>query len=37
MNLPKWIKRFGASLLIGGQAITSTVKGRINKSDLIEN
>ena len=34
MNLPRWIKRLGASLLIGGQAITSTVKGRINKSDL---
>ena len=36
MNSPKWIKRFGASLLIGGQAINSTVKGHINKSDLID-
>ena len=36
MNSPRWIKRFGASLLIGGQAITSTVKGRINKSDLTD-
>ena len=36
MNSPRWIKRFGASLLIGGQAITSTFKGRINKSDLID-
>ena len=36
MNSPRWIKRFGASLLIGGQAITSTVIGRINKSDLID-
>ena len=36
MNSPRWIKRFGASLLIGGQAITSTVKGHINKSDLID-
>ncbi len=36
MNSPRWIKRFGASLLIGGQAITSTAKGRIDKSDLID-
>ena len=36
MNSTRWIKRFGASLLIGGQAITSTFKGRINKSDLID-
>ena len=36
MNSPRWIKRLGSSLLIGGQAITSTVKGRINKSDLID-
>jgi len=36
MNSTKWIKRLGASLLIGGQAITSAAKGRINKSDLID-
>ncbi len=36
MNSPRWLKRFGASLLIGGQAITSTFKGHINNSDLID-
>ena len=36
MNSFRWIKRFGASLLIGGQAITSTFKGRINESDLLD-
>ena len=36
MNSTRWIKRFGASLLIGGQAISSTFKCRINKSDLID-
>ncbi len=34
MNSPRWLKRLGSSLLIGGQAITATVKGRINSIDL---
>ncbi len=36
MNFPRWLKRFGSSLLIGGQAIAATSKGRINSLDLSE-
>ena len=35
-NSPRWLRRFGSSLLIGGQAITSISKGKINKSDLLD-
>ena len=34
--LPRCLKRLTSSLLIGGQAITSISKGKINKSDLTE-
>ncbi len=34
MNSPRWLRRLGSSLLIGGQAITATAKGRINSIDL---
>ena len=33
---PRWLKRFFSSILIGGQAIASIAKGKINKSDLID-
>ena len=36
MTTPRWLKRLGASLLIGGQALTATLRGRINRSDLID-
>ncbi|ABX09309.1 MlaE family ABC transporter permease [Prochlorococcus marinus] len=36
MKSPRWLKRLGSSMLIGGQAITSSTKGNINKSDLID-
>ena len=36
MTTPRWMKRLGASLLIGGQALTATLRGRINRSDLID-
>ena len=36
MTSPRWLKRLGASLLIGGQALTATLRGRINRSDLID-
>ena len=36
MKSPRWLKRLGASLLIGGQAITSASKGNVNKNDLVE-
>ena len=34
MNTPRWLKRLGASCLIGGQAVAATLKGRINMVDL---
>ncbi len=33
---PKWLRRFGSSLLIGGQAVSSAARGHINKIDLSE-
>ena len=34
MNPPRWLKRLGSSLIIGGQAVAATAKGRINRVDL---
>jgi len=34
MNFPRWLKRLGNSLIIGGQAVASITRGRINKVDL---
>ncbi len=34
MNFPRWLKRLGSSLLIGGQAVAATSRGRIDKVDL---
>ncbi len=34
MNTPRWLRRLGSSLIIGGQAIASTARGKINKNDL---
>jgi len=31
MNTPRSIKRLGASLLIGGQAVAATLRGRIDR------
>ena len=36
MNSPRWLKRLINSLVIGGQAVAATAKGRINKNDLFE-
>ena len=36
MKTPRWLKRLGSSMLIGGQAITSTVRGQINRVDLLD-
>ncbi len=36
MTTPRWLKRLGSSLLIGGQAIATTARGRINKVDLFD-
>ena len=32
---PVWLRRLGASALIGGQAVSSVVRGRINTTDLL--
>ena len=34
MTSPRWLKRLGASLLIGGQAVAATFRGRINRVEL---
>ena len=36
MNTPRSIKRLGASLLIGAQAVTATLRGRIDRGELFE-
>ena len=36
MTFPRWLKRFGSSLMIGGQAVAATAKGRIEKNDLYD-
>ena len=34
MKPPRWLKRFGSSLLIGGQAVAASSRGRFNSNDL---
>ena len=34
IQAPRWLRRLGASLLIGGQALSSMAKGQINFNDL---
>ena len=36
MNIPRWLKRLGNSLINGGQAVNATAKGKINRTDLSE-
>ena len=36
MNTPRPIKRLGTSLLIGGQAVAATLRGRIDRGELFE-
>ena len=36
LKSPRWLNRLGSSLIIGGQAVTATVKGRINTVDLLD-
>ncbi len=36
MTTPRWLKRLGSSLIIGGQAVAATARGRINKVDLFD-
>ncbi|MCX5940710.1 MAG: ABC transporter permease [Cyanobium sp. LacPavin_0818_WC50_MAG_67_9] len=36
MKAPRWLRRLGASLLIGGQAMSAVAKGRIGFNDLMQ-
>ena len=36
MKIPCWLRRLGSSLIIGGQAVAATVRGKINKVDLFD-
>ena len=36
MRNPRWLKRLGSSLIIGGQAVAATARGRINRIDLFD-
>ena len=36
LNSPRWLNRLGSSLIIGGQAVTATARGRINTVDLLD-
>ena len=33
---PRWLRRLGSSLLIGGQAVSATARGKINTIDLFD-
>ena len=36
MKPPRWVQRLGASLMIGGQAVSAIARGRIGMVDLIQ-
>jgi phospholipid/cholesterol/gamma-HCH transport system permease protein len=36
MKSPRWLQRLGASLMIGGQAVSAIARGRIGTVDLIQ-
>ncbi len=36
MKAPRWLQRLGASLMIGGQAVSAIARGRIGMADLIQ-
>jgi phospholipid/cholesterol/gamma-HCH transport system permease protein len=36
MKAPRWLVRLGASVMIGGQAVSAIARGRIGKVDLIQ-
>ena len=36
MKIPSWLRRLGSSLIIGGQAVTAAVRGKINRVDLFD-
>lgn len=36
LTSPRWLRRLGASLLVGGQAVSAIAKGRIGFNDLMQ-
>jgi phospholipid/cholesterol/gamma-HCH transport system permease protein len=36
MRIPRWLERLGVSLMIGGQAVSAMVRGRIDANDLMQ-
>ncbi len=36
MNSPRWLKRLGSSLIIGGQSVAAIARGRIDRVDLLD-
>ena len=36
MNSPRWLKRLGSSLIIGGQSVAAIARGRIDRVDLTD-
>jgi phospholipid/cholesterol/gamma-HCH transport system permease protein len=36
MKAPRWLRRLGVSLLIGGQAVSAIIRGRIGLNDLMQ-
>ncbi|MDH4404960.1 MAG: ABC transporter permease [Cyanobium sp. D14.bin.5] len=36
MTTPRWLRRLGSSLLVGGQAVSAIAKGRIGFNDLMQ-
>ena len=35
-SAPRWLRRLGASLMIGGQAVSAIIRGRIGRQDLFQ-
>jgi phospholipid/cholesterol/gamma-HCH transport system permease protein len=36
MKAPRWLRRLGSSLMIGGQAVSAVARGRIGVTDLLQ-
>ncbi|MCS5698477.1 ABC transporter permease [Cyanobium sp. FGCU-52] len=36
MRAPRWLRRLGASLMIGGQSVSAIARGRISPNDLMQ-
>ena len=36
LSAPRWLRRLGASLMIGGQSVSAIARGRIERNDLVQ-